>query len=174
MRAFPFVLALGLLVLAGCDTTDPVPPANPSDVAGIYDIATFRFTPEAQAIAPANVLEKLVAEESYFELLATQRGGQFQLRYRRVGELADIITGDFTVNASTVSLTVGEEDRPSLPRLLLDAQIPLVRESDGSLTRSGVKTVNLEQYDPQQYGGAGLTNVRGTLELRLVPRERRG
>lgn len=172
MRALPFVLTLGLLALAGCDTTDPVPPASPSDVAGIYDIVTFRFTPQAQAIAPADVRERLVAEETYFELLATQRGGQFQLRYRRVGELADIINGDFSVNASTVSLTVGEEDRPSLPRLLLDAQIPLVRESDDTLVRSAVKTVNLEQYDPQQYGGAGLTSVRGTLELRLVRRGR--
>lgn len=168
----PLAALLLLAIAAGCDTTDPVEPADPADVAGIYDIVTFRFRPDAQAIASADVLEKLVPEETFFELLDTQRGGQFQLRYRRTGELADIINGDFEVDAHSVDLTVREEDRPSLTRLLLDAEIPLVRESEDTLVRSGVKTVNLERYDPEQYGGAGLTNVRGTLELRLARRGR--
>lgn len=172
MRAFLAALLLGLVFVTGCDTTDPVAPADPADVAGVYDIVTFRFTPAAQAIASANVLDKLVAEETFFELLDTQRGGQFQLRYRRTGELADIINGDFTVDANRVSMTVREEDRPSLANLLLDAQITLNRESVDTLVRSVTKDVNLEQYDPEQYGGAGLTNVRGTLELRLVRRGR--
>lgn len=171
-RALATALLLCTIFVAGCDTSDPVEPADPADVAGVYDIAAFRFTPDAQAIDPANVLEKLDQEETYFELLDTQRGGQFQLRYRRTGELADIINGDFEVDANSVDMTVREEDQPSLTRLLLDPEISLVRESVDTLTREVVKTVNLEQYDPEEYGGAELTNVRGTLELRLVRRGR--
>lgn len=172
MRVSLAVLLLGCLFVVGCDTSDPVEPADPADVAGVYDIVTFRFTPDAQAIASANVLDKLDQEETFFELLDTQRGGQFQLRYRRTGELADIINGDFTVDANTVRMTVREEDRPSLSGLLLDAQISLARENVDTLARSATRTVNLEEYDPEQYGGAGLTSVRGTLELRLVRRGR--
>lgn len=156
---------------AGCDTTDPVSPASPADVEGLYDITEFLFNPQAAAIADANVLARLEPGAT-LDLLNTQRGGQFQLRYQFTGELPDLISGDFTVTQDNVTLTVREEDRPSLSGLLLDAQIVLVRESDTVLSRSVTKSVNLEAFDAEEYGGAGLTSVQGTLTLRLVQRER--
>ncbi len=159
------------ILFAGCDTTDPEPPTSPADVAGLYDITDFLFDPNAGAIADADVLDRLEPGAT-LDLLNTQRGGQFQLRYQFVGELPDLISGDFTVTQNTVTLTVREEDRPSLSGLLLDSLIPLMRESDTVLSRSVAKSVNLEDFDPMQYGGAGLTNVQGTLTLRLVQRER--
>ena len=67
-------------------------------------------------------------------------------------------------------MVVREEDRPSLPSLLLDPELSFRREDGNTLVRNVTKSVNLEQYDPQQYGGAGLTSVSGRLEVRLVRR----
>ncbi len=165
----PAALLLCLLV-AGCDTNDPVPPASPADVAGLYDITEFSFNPNAAAIADADVLDRLEPGAT-LELFNRQRGGQFQLQYQFTDELPDLISGDFTVTQDEVVLTVREEDRPSLSRLLLDAEITLVRESETELSRVVTKTVNLEAFDPEEYGDAGLTEVRGTLTLRLVRQE---
>ncbi len=159
------------LLFAACDTEDPEPPASPADVEGTYDLTEFLFNPQAAAIADANVLDRL-APGATLDLLNTQRGGQFQLRYQFTGELPDLISGDFEVTETSVTLTVREEDRPSLSGLLLNAQIAFVRENDTVLSRSVTKTVNLQAFDPEQYGGAGLTEVRGTLTLVLVRRGR--
>ncbi|MEM1044016.1 MAG: hypothetical protein AAGI91_15490 [Bacteroidota bacterium] len=163
--------ALALCVLlAGCDTTDPEPPVSPDDVAGLYDLTEFQFDPQAGAIADADVLDRLEPGAT-IDLLNTQRGGQFQLRYQFAGELPDIISGDFAVTQGNVTLTVREQDRASLPGLLLDPEIVFVRESETVLSRSVTKSVNLEAFDADAYGGAGLTDVRGTLTVRLVQRE---
>lgn len=69
-----------------------------------------------------------------------------------------------------VTLTVGEAYRALLSELLLDPTITLQRESETTLVLDRQKTVNLEAYDPEQYGGAGLTSVQGRLVVRLEQR----
>ena len=51
-RLFSVVLCgvFVLAVLPGCDTTEPVPPADPTEVAGTYDFAEFRFVPTSTGI----------------------------------------------------------------------------------------------------------------------------
>lgn len=165
--ALSLLFAIALVAFVGCDTTDPVPAVEPDEVAGVYDFAVFRFNPQASAIDDADVLARLVPNRTSLELLNTQRGGQFQLRYQFEDELSDIISGDFTVSRDDVDLTVREEDRPSLRALLLSNQFQFERVGRDVLTLSATKTVNLEAFDPDEYGGAGLTEVQGVLEIEL-------
>ena len=41
----------------GCDSGDPVERISPEDVAGKYDFTAFTFEPDAQAIAPLDLLD---------------------------------------------------------------------------------------------------------------------
>lgn len=162
------LLAAAFLLFPGCDTSDPVPPVEPDEVVGVYQFTEFRFDPQGQGIEDADVLARLVESETSLELVSTQRGGQFQLRYRfEEDAFGDLVNGEFSVTPETVTLSVEEADVASLGALLLGQRIALERTSADVLSLSATRTVNLEAYDPMQYGESGLTNVSGTLQVEL-------
>ena len=96
------LLAAALVVFPGCDTSDPVPPVEPTEVAGVYRFVEFRFNPDPQFVPDAVVLDTLVADSTSIELL---NSGQFQFRYRLRGGLDNIINGTFTVDRNEVTLS---------------------------------------------------------------------
>ena len=140
----------------------------------MYAFAAFRFVPEGSGITPANVLARLDEDDTYVELIVTQRGPQFQFRYRFDGDLLNIINGDYDASQTTVTLTAAETYEPLLEELLLTRTLRLSRETGDELALEATRTVNLEAFDPEQYGGANLTAVRGQLIVRLVPEARVG
>ena len=161
------LLLCGLL-LVGCDTTDPVSPVDPVEVTGSYNFQSLQFMPTSQGIVDADVLARLVADETRLTLVNTSRGGQFQLFYRFDGELTDIISGTYTATANNVTLTVREEDRASISALLLDPTMTFERVNDETLSIDRTKTVDLRSYDPEVYASVDPNGVPGRLVIRLV------
>lgn len=168
----PLAVALGVLAsLTGCDTTDPEPPASPEEVAGTYRFTELRFDPQPAFVPDAVVLDTLVAADTFVELFD---GGQFALRYRFEGGLQAIVNGTFDVTTTRVTLEVEDDFRSLLRRLLLHAPLRLVRTGTGALTLEDEVRVDLEAFSPvYEDTGLDLTDVPGTLTLRLVPTERR-
>ena len=151
-------------LLAACDTGDAVAPPSAADVAGVYEIETFRFTPASSALAPVSVLDTLVAAETLVEILD---GGQATLRFRREGGTTQLVTGGVEVRSREVRVTFEAGSEPTLDRLVLPRVLTLTREG-GDLTVTTVYTANLEAYDATRYGG--FSSIPGTLTLRLALR----
>lgn len=174
-RPIPCLFAVALICaavpfVAGCDTTDPVPPTSPEEVAGTYDFTQFRFNPDPQFVPDAVVLDTLNEERTSVELLDS---GQFQFRYRLRGGLDNIINGTFTVNRDQLTLTFETGSEARLQRLLLEPTLRFDRTDSENLTLSTAKRVNLETYS-EEYRNTGLdlTNVPGLLEVTLRRRGR--
>lgn len=156
--------AIAAAVLAACDTGDAIDPPSAADVAGVYDIEAFRFTPTSSALAPVSVLDTLVAAETFVEILD---GGQATLRFRREGGTTRLVTGGVEVRAREVRVTFEAGSEPTLARLVLPRVLTLTREGD-DLTVTTAYTANLEAYDATRYGG--FSSIPGTLALRLALR----
>ena len=154
--------AVLVLVLAACDSGDAIDPPSPADVAGTYAFEAFRFRPDASALAPVNVLDRLVATDSYVQFFD---GGQAILQFRRTGGTTRFVPGDVEVRRDQVRLTFQGGNDASLDRLVLPNVLVFDREDDDVLAATEVLTVDLEAYDPDAY--AGIEPVRGTLTLRL-------
>lgn len=156
---------LAAVALVGCDTTDPVPPAEPDEVAGIYEIVEFRFDPQPEFVPDVSVLDTLVLDRTSVELLDS---GQFQFRYRLLGGLDNIINGTFTATSAEVSLRFEEGFESRLRALLLERTLRFERVSGERLRLSISKTVDLEAYSEEyEDTGLDLTDVPGRLELEL-------
>ena len=150
--------------LSGCKKDNPVN-VLPSDVAGAYYFTDFQFVPDASAIQPANVLDTLVAEDTYLRLISS---GQFILNYRFRGGQESIISGDFSVTTSRITLRAAPGSEARLISLMLNSPIVFNR-SEGpaeseSLTSYTVKTVDLASFSAKY---AGVPPVRGTLQIGL-------
>lgn len=158
-------LVLVLLVFTACGKDNPVN-VQPGVIAGDYIFTEFQFTPDAAALQTANVLDSLVAAETYLRLTS---GGQFILNYRYKGSIEAIISGDFTATASSVTLKAASGSDARLSSLLLSSPIVLVRlgetGSNEALTSTSTKTVNLASYSSHY---AGVPPVRGVLTLSLT------
>ena len=171
-RLFALALcgALAFALLPGCDTTDPVPPVEPTEVTGVYDFTLFRFNPDPQFVPDAVVLDTLNQEMTSLELLDS---GQFQFRYRLLGGLDNIINGTFTVNRDQVTLTFESGNQARLQRLLLEPSLQFDRTDSETLTLSRTKRVDLEAYaEVYRDTGLDLTDVPGLLEIALNRRGR--
>lgn len=159
------VVLLNLVfVLSGCQKENPVQ-VLPEDVAGTYDFTHFIFIPDAAAIAPANVLDTLVAQNTNLKLTA---GGQFVLSYQFIGGVESLIAGTFEVNERRVTLRAYSGAEAQLSALLLDSPLVLNRtDVEGVLEVSLRKTVNLAAFSNRY---RGVPPVEGTLRLRLEQR----
>lgn len=164
------LLAASFLLFPGCDTSDPVPPVEPAEVAGVYDFVEFRFNPDPQFVPDVVVLDTLNLERTSIELLDS---GQFQFRYRLQGGLDNIVNGTFTVDSEEVILSFESGFEVRLQALLLEPTLRFSRASSEDLTLSTSKRVNLEAYS-EEYRNTGLdlTNVRGLLEVEMHRRGR--
>lgn len=150
MRLLLAALAFSALLI-GCDSTDPVPSADPEVVAGIYDIAELQFVPDRSGIVPVRILDSLAIEESALDLRSS---GNFQLVYRfKAEDFPDNARGTFTVTPDEVRLSARDADVPRMQALLLDRDVTLERESETALTIDERMTVDLAAYDPDVYGG---------------------
>ena len=165
------LLAAALVVFPGCDTSDPVPPVEPTEVAGVYRFVEFRFNPDPQFVPDAVVLDTLVADSTSIELL---NSGQFQFRYRLRGGLDNIINGTFTVDRNDVTLSFESGFEARLRALLLEPTLRFSRLDEAGQVRPDVialsrsKQVNLEAYSAEYRDtGLDLTNVPGLLEVEL-------
>lgn len=167
-RSIPrFLIPLLLLVaVAGCDTSDPVPTVEPSEVAGTYDVAQLRFDPNRSIIVPINVLDSLVADQTSIQLADN---GEFQLTYRFRGEtFSDNVRGTFEASRDAVTLEARPADADRFASLLLPRRATFDREDGGVLTLDQQRTVDLADYDPEY---EGIDPQPGQLTVRL---ERRG
>lgn len=151
-------------LLSGCQKDNPVA-LLPSDVAGTYDFTTFIFIPDAAAIAPANVLDTLITENTNLRLTAS---GQFVLSYQFRRGTESLIAGTFEVTQRRITLKAYAGSEAQLTSLLLDSPLVLNRtEVEGVLEARIRKTVNLAAFSNRY---RGVPPIQGTLQLRLVQR----
>lgn len=163
----PLAFALSIAVIAafaGCDTSDPVPSVEPTEVAGTYDFTAFRFDPDRAGLLEVNLLDSLVTDETALQLVNT---GDFRLRYRFEDEpFDDDVRGDFNVDRDEVVLRPRAEDRDLLPGLLIpETTLVLQRESETVLAFDETVTVDLEAFDEEAYGGFAPQPGRLTIRL---------
>jgi hypothetical protein len=165
LLAIRMLLALAALwFLGGCQKENPVA-VLPSDVAGTYDFTTFIFIPDAAAIAPANVLDTLVSENTNLRLTAS---GQFVLSYQFRQGPESLIAGTFDVTQRRITLKPYAGSEAQLTSLLLDSPLVLNRtDVEGVLEASIRKTADLAAFSNRY---RGVPPVQGTLRLRLVQR----
>lgn len=152
------------LLSSGCQKENPVQ-VLPEDVAGTYDFTHFIFIPDAAAIAPANVLDTLVAANTNLRLTAS---GQFVLSYQFINGPESLIAGTFEVDERRITLRAYPGAEAQLTSLLLDSPLVLNRtDVDGVLEASIRKTVDLAAFSNRY---RGVPPIEGTLRLRLVLR----
>ena len=156
--------ALALTAVAACDSGPAIDPPTPADVAGIYDIGTLTFTPDATALGPVDVTDDLVLAESFVELLDS---GQAVLRFRRegTGTTTRLVTGEFDVRRLELRVTFSAGNEAALGRVLLPQVLTFTRSGDDALSLSIDRTANLAAYDADRY--SGFTAVDGTLAVAL-------
>lgn len=165
MRRYASLLLLLPLLLAACDSNDPEPPASPLDVQGTYVFTELRFVPDGSAIAPANVLEDRLNEESTtFRLLADQR--QVLLNYEVESGAQGFATGAFTLTPTSVTVTFDGSGAGIVDRLLLPSPITFQRVGN-DLSATIRSTQNLSAYNQEAYG-SGANSVPGELRVRLA------
>ena len=162
MRLALLPVVLATLALAACDSGDALDPPSPADIAGTYSFEAFRFRPNASALAPVNVLDTLVASDSYVQFFD---GGQAILQFRRVGGTTRFVPGDVEVRRDEVRLTFQGGNDATLARLVLPNVLTFERGDGGLLTVTESFTADLEAYDIDRY--AGFDAIPGTLTLRL-------
>lgn len=160
-----FIAALFLttaLVVSACDSTgDDV---NPGDVAGEYVFSDFRFVPDAPLLAPANILDTLVTENTRLQLFSS---GRFTLLYQFVGANPEFIGGNFDVGRNRVRIIGREDEEEFYRRLLLGPEFTLSRTETDGFSAEIPRTVNLEGFS-ERY--RGLRSVDGVVMLELVRR----
>lgn len=159
------VILVGFLLLTGCGDSNPVN-LSPEEVQGRYDFTEFIFTPDAEALMAANVLDTLVMDKTSLLLLD---GGQFALNYQFIGGQEAFISGEFTVTKSEVELKMSQASESRLNTLLLHTPLKLTRSEESSnLETTVVKTKDLSLFSDHY---AGIPPVQGVLILNLVKRE---
>lgn len=162
----PLSAVVALVALAACDSGDSVDPPGPADVAGIYDVAEFRFRPDAAALAPVNLLDTLVAADTKLYILD---GGDAFLLYRFRGGAARVLLGEAEVRRQQVRLSFESDTEQARERLLLPGEptdnLDFDREGSTLVAMASTRA-NLAAYDSDRYGG--FNDVPGTLVLRLV------
>ena len=161
LALLPIIFAV---LVAGCDSNDPVDEPEPADVAGTYAFAEFSFDPDATALSNVNVLDTLVTTDTRLKLF---EDGQFSLEYRIEDGPLSLVSGAFGVDARKVSIRAAERYEDEMSNLLLNRSFSLNRDALSTELRGDInKSVNLEAYSPSRY--SGFTSAPGTLRLRLV------
>ncbi len=157
-------LAVLLLLASGCDSGDPVDEPHPRDVAGVYTFTEFIFQPSGQAVQPIVVLDTLEQSQTNLRLSS---GGEFSLTYQFVNGDLYFPSGEFTVSAQSVRLTVSEGARDHFQRLLLPDRFALRRSVDDPnlLTAEIPQTINPSEFSDRY---EGVEEMTGTMRLRLV------
>jgi hypothetical protein len=156
------LVALAFAFIGGCDTNNPSTPLE--EIEGTYVFTELRFDPSAQAIADANVLERLVSANTSVEIFGT---GRALIRFKLQDRPSDLADASAVATRSTVRLTaMTEDDAARLQTILIPSNFSLQRSLDDQRLSAQIGTMaNLQAYDSELY--AGLTAVSGTLYITL-------
>lgn len=164
-RVSPLAL-IALLLVAACDSSDPVDEPSAEDLAGTYAFTQFSFNPNSSAVQDVNVLEDLVANNTRLRIRSS---GQFTLDFQFDGGPERVILGSINVRGNEIEFTGDDGSEDDLDDLLLGRDFTLNwAPTTAVLSGSIEKTVDLEGYDPDTY--EGLDAIPGTLQIRL-PRQ---
>lgn len=154
------LLFVGVSIVAGCDSGDPISQASCKDVDGRYAIAAFEFDPIATSIPTVSFLDTLDATQT--ELRLTDQC-QYVFTYKFKGQETQLITNDYRVTESNIRLNVKEGDRSKLSQLYLTEDVVLDRLADRALESDITTTVNLGDFSKKWEG----TTAEGEMRLRF-------
>ena len=167
LRLVPLV---ALLVLAGCDTTNPG--GNLDLVEGTYALAALSFDPTTTDLSTANVMGDLDPDATRLTIFGG--GGNSLLAVRRRGGVTRRI--DLRTRASRERVTfeaVTRDDEEFLAGLLLPGSFALGYEGERPNTLEGTLRLNgvdLQAFDPDRYqdqrSNSGTLSVRFERESR--------
>lgn len=166
---FLLVFCPAVLLMAGCDSSDPVDddPIVVNPAAGTYAFNTFAFDPDADVLPTLNLLDTLVTSETRLQLFD---GGDFVLAYRYKQGSTYAIFGSYVVSQREVRLraTEGRSDEKRFADLLFaGAELVLKRSPAGTdLSTDTRRIVNLGTLSDRY---KGIPPVEGTLQLDLEP-----
>ena len=159
-------LALVLLALAGCDSSNP---GRDLDlIQGVYAVEALSFDPVTEGLPTADVAARLDADNSTLEVFGDDEVSLLRIRYRAATGSRRV---DLRTTASRGRATfeaIEDDDAQDLAALFLPRSFALTYDGDsprllqGSFERTGV---NLEAFDPSLYQDQ--RSVRGTLTVRL-------
>ncbi len=174
MRRLPVALFLGLFIFAatvvsGCDSNEE-DTIDTSALIGSYEFTQFVFRPNADPsiLAPANVLDTLVAGQTSLRFSANNR---FLLEYRFQGAASDLlfIEGTYEIIGDEVRLRTSGSFDNERNRLLLPGEFRLTALDEGARLEGNINLsgVTMSFFSPR-YNGIG--KVNGALQLNLTKR----
>jgi hypothetical protein len=163
-RCALLALAVALLAFAGCDTNNPG--SSLEEVQGTYSVLTLSFDPTDPAVLDdVDVLADL-EPGTRIEIFGD---GNALVRFEPVGGFSQLATGTARATSRTVTVTARTDgDADKLQQVLLPPSFSLNRdEADANRLSADVllSNVNLEAYNPADFGG--LDNVRGRMTITL-------
>ena len=160
------VAALALLVLAGCDSSNPG--RDLGLIEGVYAIEALSFDPVTAGLPDADVAARLDLAGSTLEIFGDDETSLLRVRYldatnsRRVDLQTTASRGRVTFEAVT------DDDVRDLAALFLPRSFALTYDGDSPRVLSGTfeqSGVNLEAFDESIYQDQ--RSNRGTLTVRL-------
>lgn len=166
MKAHWSLVVLVALLMAACNSGDPIEGPDPSEVSGQYTIDALEF--QLGGVTVANVAERLVGGDTAFELGSNS---EFILRYRFIDDQGtSLAVGSFDLRTTSMTLQF-DSDRGNPERLLLPRQIRLERdlENPDVLEARLTTRVDLHAYDPSRFD-RDQNDISGILHVRLVRR----
>ena len=157
-------LILAFFAFAGCDTNNPG--SSLEEVQGTYSVVALSFDPaEPQALADIDVLDD-VESGTRIEVFGD---GTATVRFEPLNGASQFVVGTARATSRTVTFTSrSDSDADKLARILLPPSFSLNRDEVDATRLSAdvlLNDVDLQTYDPGQYGG--LTSVRGRLTIEL-------
>lgn len=163
-RCALLAFVLTFFAFAGCDTNNPG--SSLEEVQGTYAVVALSFDPtEPQAIADIDVLSE-VEGNTRIEIFGD---GNATVRFEPLGGASQFVVGTARATSRTVTFTSRtDRDAEKLESILLPPSFSLNRDEIDDTRLSAdvlLNDVNLQAFDPGQYGG--LTDVRGRLTIEL-------
>ena len=160
IKSAALVCTLSIILLAGCDSGDPIDGSNGNvePVYGSYEIEAFAVIPEASVIPPLNMLDTLVHSDTRLQLFD---GGDFILTYRYEGGSIAALFGSYSHTAREVRLQAAptSSDLQNLRALLMTERLTMQRqqESPRVLSASFRRTVDMSELSDSYEGLPALT-----------------
>lgn len=161
------VLFLGVFA-AACDSE---PGVSRLEVDGTYAIDSLTFKPAAAVLPLENVKARLDQGSTGITFASGSSSYGFTFKFDGAPETY-LIQGRYSTEGDNrVVVNFGEDNRDRR-RLLLPPSVKFAYDEVAQTLTvdANVSGINLEEYDPDKYGGSGLTSVNGRLNIVLTRR----